>query len=321
MAQEKKLPDNCNLLGLEFHREETAFPPKLPLYLTQRTAQRLTGTGADFILIQIGTEEKITALALRKNLEKYLQAFGCPVGFAFEGVTAPQRRALLREGIPFVAPGQVYLPFLGVALTQRFMAERKPAPEKMMPATQSLFLWLLYRAAASATKTEAAQALGLTKTSLTRATDQLRALGLLTQNRVGTALEIALTKTGRAAYEQARSALIDPVQKRLTVRAADLPPDLPMAGESALSKGSMLNPPTVPVFAVSKGAPWVRALEQTDSRWEEQPTAVLELWKYDPALFAREDMVDPISLACSLAACEDERVEDCLEEYLEDVKW
>lgn len=47
----------------------------------------------------------------------------------------------------------------------------------------------------------------------------------------------------------------------------------------------------------------------------------LELWKYDPFLFSETDVVDPVSLICSLMEEEDERVEMCLQECLEGIKW
>jgi len=40
----------------------------------------------------------------------------------------------------------------------------------------------------------------------------------------------------------------------------------------------------------------------------------LEVWRYDPHLFLKEDKVDPFSLSLSLEANKDERVEAAMEE-------
>ena len=47
----------------------------------------------------------------------------------------------------------------------------------------------------------------------------------------------------------------------------------------------------------------------------------VELWKYDPQLFVKNGMVDPVSLAMSLCDMEDERVEGELERYMEEYAW
>lgn len=47
----------------------------------------------------------------------------------------------------------------------------------------------------------------------------------------------------------------------------------------------------------------------------------LELWKYDPKKFARNGMVDPVSLYMTFVDNMDERIEGALEELLEEYKW
>ena len=45
----------------------------------------------------------------------------------------------------------------------------------------------------------------------------------------------------------------------------------------------------------------------------------VQLWKYNPSYFAREGRVDPVSLACTFKGNEDERIEMCIEELLEEL--
>ena len=45
----------------------------------------------------------------------------------------------------------------------------------------------------------------------------------------------------------------------------------------------------------------------------------MQLWKYNPSYFAREGRVDPVSLACTFKGNEDERIEMCIEELLEEL--
>ncbi len=62
-------------------------------------------------------------------------------------------------------------------------------------------------------------------------------------------------------------------------------------------------------------------MKETDTQWNEDPAVNIELWKYDPGLFAKNGVVDPISLAMSLSDNEDERVQGELQEMLEGYKW
>lgn len=59
-----------------------------------------------------------------------------------------------------------------------------------------------------------------------------------------------------------------------------------------------------------------------DVKWNPETEAVnLEIWKYDPALFAQNGIIDPISLALCFENNADERIEASIEEYLDDFKW
>ena len=59
-----------------------------------------------------------------------------------------------------------------------------------------------------------------------------------------------------------------------------------------------------------------------DVRWEpEEKVIQLELWKYDPALFAKYGIVDPVSLSMCFEENVDERIEGSVEDYLEGYKW
>lgn len=54
----------------------------------------------------------------------------------------------------------------------------------------------------------------------------------------------------------------------------------------------------------------------TDSDYVE-----IELWKYNPMVFASEGMVDIVSLVQSLKEIDDERVEMQIEEIMEEYRW
>ena len=170
----------------------------------------------------------------------------------------------------------------------------------------------------STLKSEVACRLNITKTSVTRATAQLEQMGLIIQNKSGTEISIMRNSSHKEYFEKAKEYLINPVQKVITVAREEISACGLKAGESALSCITDLNPPGIEELAVYKGAEIVDQLEIVDPRYEDHSKcAKLQLWKYDPAYFAKDGNVDPISLVCTFKGNEDERIEMCMEELLE----
>ena len=311
------------IFGDEVIQKKISDKPNIALFLARRDMYRVEIDGVSFVLIHIDSEEKLGISALKKQQAIYVESMQSNISFEFEEISKTQRDALIKHRIPFVAfPGQVYLPFLGVMLSDQFRKINKVRVEKMMPVTQMLFIYLLRQNTDYTLKSVAADALGLTRTSMTRASEQLLAMGLIDQEKVGKEFRMRIKYGQQGMWEKARPYLINPVQKRIVVRERDVKGNYLVAGESALSEYSMLNAPKVKTVALYKGSIKTEELEEIDARWEETENLLqLELWKYDPFIFADGDKVDRISLACSLADCEDERVEMAVEEMLEGNEW
>jgi len=319
----RMLEELKKIFGDEVIQKKISDKPNIALFLARRDMYRVEIDGVSFVLIHIDSEEKFGISALKKQQAIYVESMQSNIAFEFEEISKTQRDALIKHRIPFVAfPGQVYLPFLGVMLSDQFRKINKVSAEKMMPVTQMLFIYLLRQNTDYTLKSVAADALGLTRTSMTRASEQLLAMGLIDQEKVGKEFRMRIKYGQQGMWEKARPYLINPVQKRIVVRERDVKGNYLAAGESALSEYSMLNAPKVKTVALYKGSIKTEELEDIDARWEETENLLqLELWKYDPFIFADGDKVDRISLACSLADCEDERVEMAVEEMLEGNEW
>ncbi len=296
----------------------------LPVFMKSgRRIQKLLFGGCEFLVVELSAADKFGTIALKKQALQYREKTDLDVVYVFSRVSKTQRDALISNRIPFIClPDQIYLPVMGVALRNHFNKMKEIDVEKMMPATQSLFLYLLYRKKDSVMKSEAAKDLSLTKTSITRASDQLKAMGLITEESSGKALYMRPVATGRDFYESAKPFLINPVQKTLFVAASNSVKKLVEAGESALSNNSMLAAPKTKCLAVYKGDPVVEKLDVIDPQWTSDTLYYqIELWKYDPAMFADNNSVDIVSLSMSLANNEDERVQGELEDYMESYAW
>ena len=313
------------LFGIKFSIEPVKIKG-LPVYITfGRSFFRLSFIDNDFILVKIAADEKFGVVALEKQAVLISSKAGKPVAFGFENLSRTQRDSLLERNIPFISDsGQLYLPFLGMMLSDRFIQKtNKIELSKLMPVTQALFLYLIYKSDNKLVmKKDAAEALGVTRTSITRASEQLVALDLISQEMRGKEYYMSVKGNGIETYEKAKPYLINPIQKKITVIKEDIYDSYSLSGESALAQMTMLNTPDIPEYAVYKSYIDISEVSLVDTKWNPESKAVnLELWKYDPMLFAKNGVVDPISLALCFEGNADERIEASIEEYLEDYKW
>jgi hypothetical protein len=123
--------------------------------------------------------------------------------------------------------------------------------------------------------------------------------------------------------EKALPFLRSPLKKRIHVL---LPKNLhpgPVAGLTALARQTDLAEPDHDVYALSRNK-W-KALKAKSKIVElpvpEPDAAEIEVWGYDPELFAVGGIVDPWSLYLSLKDHQNERVEAALEEMIRGIQW
>lgn len=293
----------------------------LPIFMMMRDIRLVEFHGVSFALINIIKEPELTIAAMKKQQKKYEEVLQCPIAYEVVINSVSMRNALVKNGVPFVdLPGNVFLPFMGIVLQDVYRKQLVKA-DKMMPATQMVFLELLYMEdEESALKSEVAKKLNLTKTSITRATAQLEEMGLIRQIKSGTEISIQRNYSRKEYYENAKEYLINPVQKVITIMRNEATFESLSAGETALSQVSELNPPRIEARAIYKGEEVIDQLEVVDARYEDLDACLnVQLWKYNPSYFAREGRVDPVSLACTFKGNEGERIEMSIEELLEEL--
>lgn len=307
--------------GCEVKIREYKNKLSLPIFMTMRDIAMVEIYGVNFAIVDVMKEAELSVAAMKKQKAKYEEALQCPVAYQVEFNSVSMRNALVKNGVPFVdLPGNVFLPFMGIVLQDVYKKQLVKA-DKMMPATQMVFLELLYmNDEESALKSEVANKLNLTKTTITRATAQLKEMGLINQIKSGTEISIKRNCSRKEYYEKAKAYLINPIQKVITIMRYEASFESFGAGESALSQLSELNPPRIEECAIYKGEEVIDQLEIVDARYEDQDDCLnVQLWKYNPSYFVRDGRVDPVSLACTFKGNEDERIEMCIEELLEEL--
>lgn len=316
--------DYKSLFGLDIKLDKMNVKD-LPIYLTvKRSFYKAACLGVEFVLVDVPNDEKFGVIALQKQTIILSDKYGKPVAFCFEDISRSQRNSLIAKNIPFISDsGQLYLPFLGVILHNRFVNRKETKSEKMMPVTQALFLYMLYRSKAKPVmKKDAAETMGVTRTSITRASEQLLAMGLISQQQSGKEYYMSLTDTGISILDKAKPYLINPVQRKMIISKEKKYTSCLLSGESALARTTDLNEPRITVRAVYKAEIEMDRIQEVDTRWEPDADVIcLELWKYDPALFSMDGIVDPVSLSLCFEDNADERIESAVEEYLEGYQW
>ena len=307
--------------GCEVKIREYENKLSLPIFMTIRDIAMVEIYGVNFAVVDVVKETELSVAAMKKQKAKYEEVLQCPVVYKMALNSVAMRNALVKNGVFFVdLPGNVFLPFMGIVL-QDVYRKQLVKTGKMMPATQMVFLELLYmKDGESMLKSEVANKLNLTKTSITRATAQLAEMGLIQQMKSGTEISIQRNCSRKEYYENAKAYLINPVQKVITIMRLEATFESYCAGETALSQFSELNPPRIEERAIYKGEKVIDELGLVDARYEDQDDCLnVQLWKYNPSYFAREGRVDPVSLACTFIGNEDERIEICLEELLGEI--
>jgi hypothetical protein len=167
------------------------------------------------------------------------------------------------------------------------------------------------------TLTKWAEELGYTKMSMTRAFRELQAIPGDDET------DLARLR-GKDLWERLKPFLRSPVRKRrfYAVQETDMT-ELVLAGDSALAVYTMIAEPDHRTVCMTTEQ-WKAFQEKVAPVELERPEPgclEVQIWAYDPNLFARNGAADPLSVCLSYEKNADERVEMALEKMLEDVSW
>jgi len=274
-------------------------------------------------MVDAHAEEESPA-AIRKHVEQVREKWDGPVVYVRDRIIAYNRKRLIGHKVPFIVPGtQMYLPTLGIDLREHFKKPRQDT-RRLTPAAQAVLIHALLRDAGNLGPTALAGKLGYSTMAMSRALDELEAaeLGQTTAN--GRERRLRLAGPKREVWEKAQPLLRSPVVKRHAIRLAPnakIPG--PRAGLDALAHYTMLDEPRN--IAVALGRENWKVLQQTDGVKtavdDELGAVTVEVWSYEPVLFADGGWVDRLSLYLSLRGTQDERVQAALDQMVKEIPW
>lgn len=272
-------------------------------------------------LLMISKESaEITPGLISKHYRQVQKSCDACIIYAQSSLSSYNRKRLIGHNIPFIIPGnQMYLPHLGIDLREHFRRLHDKKDKVFSPSSQAVVLYALVRQTSeNLTSSHLVEKLGYALMTINRVFAELKAaqIGEFFQEKRECCWAFSDKQT---LWKQAVPFLRSPVKKRLWLKSHQ--PKI-IAGLTALSHLSLLAPPTLPVFAASmhQWEIWQKL------GFEELPSAddadiQLEIWYYDPDLFAKNGLVDPFSLYLSLKTIQDERIKFALEELMEKIPW
>ena len=296
----------------------------LPLFLRSLYAvHTVTLLDNACVLIEL-LDQTVGIEELEEHLQRFQQATDRHAIVYFRELSHYRRMRLLERRIPFVADdGQMFLPFLGLRLHK---SSRNLGPSKrkrFSPTTQLSYLWFLHHKDAQINATRLAQVFGFTEMSASRALHALYQARLVNYQVGG--------KTGRSKeyrriddpsfFTQAQPFLANPVKSRLWV--AEEPSDAWIGGREALERFGLLPKTGRIVRVVGPDRSDLPALHEVEDPAFTVGTHVVEIevWSYDPAVFASNGFVDSLSLVASMEGNEDEQVSRALREFMRKQAW
>ena len=299
-----------NTLGIKVHYQPWNHTDELPYYLLDRYDFQQATLDSVKTLFLYPKAELDQLASVKKQIAKIQKLEPLPVVIILNNISRNRLQYMLLAHIPFIVPEkQIYLPFLGVALQNKFDAE-SIRTEHLQPSSQVLFLYYLYQKKKLVYMSDASKKLGFSAMTVSRAFRQLEHTTFFTTEKEGVQKKLTGKYTMRELYDKMQPYLSSPVRKTIYVDKQVLLSPMRIAGISALSQMSMINPPDIPCYAVNgkKGNP-----TGTDVLIDASAQVKVELWKYAPDILSGNDTVDPLSLAISLKDDPDERIEEAVE--------
>jgi len=116
-----------NTLGIEVIFEPWDGMNKLPHYLNDRYIIKKMTLGGVNCLFMKPKGELDTLTAVKKHIINVEKVEPLPIVLELDSMTARRRKSLIDARIPFVAPEcHIYLPFLGIALNERYSSTKTP---------------------------------------------------------------------------------------------------------------------------------------------------------------------------------------------------
>ena len=301
-----------HIFGLSIRYEPWDNKSILPLYIVN-SYQFYTAYIENIRCIMIIPIDELPTLpSLKKQIQKIRVIDDVPIVLYSKTISFYRRKSLLENHIPFMTDKQVFLPFIGTLLVDE--KETEKIKDKFVYSTQLLFLAYMYNHEKKVYVSDLSKSLPFSAMTLSRAVKQLDMTDLFLVYKDGVNKVIESKYSYKELFERIQYYLLTPVRQVGYMDQSLVTDFMVLAGESALSEMSMLNPSRIRTYAV-----YEKDFDKTqliDELIDPDVQVKVEIWAYDPQLFSHTNIADTLSIVLSLKENKDERIEKILEDIL-----
>lgn len=309
-----------NSLGIEVDIEAVNLNNRLPMLYNSLYDFKRVST-KEFSWLMVIPKEQINLSQIRKHHRQMEKVLGLHCAIYLKKTSPYSKNTMIADGIPFIIEDkEIYLPFLGLLLSQDKERELKPV-QKISFLTQKILLMAIYEKWQDMNVTKVSLKLDVTKMSVSRCFDEIEFMDIPVLELKGKSRVITIGENRKELWNSIKPVLRNPVLE-VFVMETDLNLDI-KGGISALSEYSMIEDNSYPTYVVMKkdiGELKLRDYKQSP-RGEKPGCLVQEIGYYIP--FGDKKGIDPLSLYLSLSEdeIEDERIEKSVREMLEEYVW
>ena len=301
-----------HIFGLSIKYEPWDNKSILPLYIVSNY-QFYTAYIENMRCIVIQPIEELPTLpSLKKQIQKIRVIDDVPIVLYSKTISFYRRKSLLENHIPFMTDKQIFLPFIGTLLVDEKGIEK--TKDKFVYSTQLLFLAYMYNHEKKVYVSDLSKNLPFSAMTLSRAVKQLEMTDLFLVYKDGVNKVIESKYSYKELFECIQHHLLTPVRQVGYMDQSLITNHMVLAGETALSEMSMLNPSRIRTYAV-----YEKDFDKTqliDELIDPDVQVKVEIWAYDPHLFTHTNIADTLSIVLSLKENKDERIEKILEDIL-----
>ncbi len=312
--------------GVKIIQQEFQDMHNLPLYLSKGYEYTIIQfLDKSFMLAHKTNFDNLNINSINIHVSKIKNALNLdyPIILVFDHLNTYLRKQLINERISFIIPGKMIFIFeLGAVFHERQRSNYtivKDSPlDKMAPSTQALFLYIITTDNFDFTMNDIAKNLDITKMSVSRGFNELHRLGIIEKNEYLDRGMYRFEKSKKEVWALAQKYMIDPVFKIFNVHQETVESRRHLfivSGESALSKFSMITPPSNRVYGITKK--YFRKINLNDDElniYDDNP-AVIQVFKH--TLPSNDGVLHPLSIALVLKDENDPRVRNEIEIMLD----
>ncbi|MCD7948961.1 MAG: MarR family transcriptional regulator [Erysipelotrichaceae bacterium] len=299
--------DAIQVLGLTIQFSDWDKQNKVPLYILNTFMIKKAIISNINCIALIPYDELPTLVSLKKQIETIQKVENLPVFLKLEYLSDFRKESFFNHGISFILTDKiVYLPFMYTLITNSKFYSKKGDP--LTNSTQLLFMWILYQNTDKFYISDAIDTLHFSNMTITRACRQLITTQIFQEHKNGRKIYLTTEFSKKELFNQMKSYLKTPVMYTGYINKSDINHHMILSGESALGYYSFLNPPRIPVYAISKAN--IKELTIYDELVYSDNQVEIEVYRYDPFLFSKDNkIIDILSLVISLLDNYDERIE------------